>query len=273
MNKLIVFFSLFLFGFTVEAQDIVSLNSGKKISGKIIEMDSLRNIKLETVDSLTITIKGTDVKKVDHQLHSNFQIFNYPAGTKFIYSQISTGKFLGVETTSHVKTEKEIISNKNNIIKLKISNSFGGSINTANDGLYISWGGAKLLNDKIIYMSGSELCVYEEGSDKGIAYPINPTIDSTYPDINISLVDKNDFQQSSLRESYSNIRVTGKETISTSAGTFDCYIFSYDISHKKGGKIIGNTKCWISNSTGLIKSESNFKLAHTLIITQLEAVY
>jgi len=274
MNKLIIFCGFLLFNLVGEAQDIVSINNGKKISGKIIEMDSLRNIKLETVDNLTITIKGTDVKKVDFKLHSNTQIFNYPAGTKFIYSDILKNKILGTEGTYHFKTEKEIIANNNNVIKLKISRFQEGLLNSTTGIstdvlLSVSWEGAKHTDDKVIYLFGSELCVYNEGSDSGFMYPINPANGSIYPDINMSLVDNN----CTSKETYSNIKVIGKETISTSAGTFDCYILSYDISHKKGGGIIGNTKCWISDNTGLIKSESNLKLGNTLEIIELEAVY
>ena len=51
--------------------------------------------------------------------------------------------------------------------------------------------------------------------------------------------------------------VTGKESITTPAGTFSCYKIEYDlVTTAMNMKIIGKVKQWVAKGTGTVKSEN-----------------
>jgi len=52
-----------------------------------------------------------------------------------------------------------------------------------------------------------------------------------------------------------NRKVSGMETVTTSAGTFDCVVLSYDFETKMGIKISGTAKQWLSKGVGMVKQE------------------
>ena len=45
----------------------------------------------------------------------------------------------------------------------------------------------------------------------------------------------------------------GEESISTPAGTFDCFVITHDFETKMGLKIIGKSKQWLAEGVGLVK--------------------
>ena len=53
-----------------------------------------------------------------------------------------------------------------------------------------------------------------------------------------------------------NRKVEGKESVTTSAGTFDCFVISYDHESKMGIKIRGSAKQWYSEGVGMVKQEN-----------------
>ena len=53
-----------------------------------------------------------------------------------------------------------------------------------------------------------------------------------------------------------NRKVEGKESITTPAGTFDCFKITYTIETKFGVKIERNTVEWIAKNVGTVRSES-----------------
>ncbi|MDH3699389.1 MAG: DUF3108 domain-containing protein [Flavobacteriaceae bacterium] len=68
-----------------------------------------------------------------------------------------------------------------------------------------------------------------------------------------------------------NRKVEGKETVTTSAGTFDCYVISYTHESKMGMKITGNGKEWIAEGVGMVKSESYNKKGKRIGRSELTA--
>ncbi|WP_420320279.1 hypothetical protein [Flagellimonas sp.] len=52
-----------------------------------------------------------------------------------------------------------------------------------------------------------------------------------------------------------NRTVERKETITTPAGTFDCFVISYDTDMKMGIKSTGKTKQWLAEDIGMVKTE------------------
>ena len=53
-----------------------------------------------------------------------------------------------------------------------------------------------------------------------------------------------------------NRKVEGKESVTTPAGTFDCFKITYDIETKFGVKIERNAIEWIAKNVGTVRSES-----------------
>ena len=53
-----------------------------------------------------------------------------------------------------------------------------------------------------------------------------------------------------------NRKVNAKESITTPAGTFECYALSYDSEMKVGLKMTFKLKEWIAEGVGVVKSES-----------------
>ena len=70
-----------------------------------------------------------------------------------------------------------------------------------------------------------------------------------------------------------NRKVENKEKVTTSAGTFDCYVISSELESKMGIKIRGSAKEWYSENVGMVKQE-NFnkkgKLMGSTLLTKFE---
>lgn len=52
-----------------------------------------------------------------------------------------------------------------------------------------------------------------------------------------------------------NRKVSGKETITTPAGTFDCVLLTYDFESKLGVKVTGSSKQWLAPGYGTVKQQ------------------
>jgi len=66
-------------------------------------------------------------------------------------------------------------------------------------------------------------------------------------------------------------KVEGKESVTTTAGTFECYVISYTHESKMGMKITGNAKDWIAEGVGMVKSESYNKKGKRISRSELTA--
>ena len=52
-----------------------------------------------------------------------------------------------------------------------------------------------------------------------------------------------------------NRKVIGKEDVTTPAGTFSCFVITYDMSTKMGMTQTSNSKQWIAEGVGMVKQE------------------
>ncbi|WP_136465788.1 hypothetical protein [Flagellimonas onchidii] len=52
-----------------------------------------------------------------------------------------------------------------------------------------------------------------------------------------------------------NRTVEGKESVTTPAGTFECFVISYDTDMRMGIKSTGKTKQWLAEHIGMVKTE------------------
>ncbi len=56
-----------------------------------------------------------------------------------------------------------------------------------------------------------------------------------------------------------NRKVTGRENVATPAGTFDCFMITYDLKMKMGFNVNSSSKQWIAAGVGLVKQEDYSK--------------
>lgn len=70
-----------------------------------------------------------------------------------------------------------------------------------------------------------------------------------------------------------NRKVIGKESVTTPAGTFECYKISYDIATKMMINMKTKATEWYARGTGLIKSETystDGKLMGSNVLTSIK---
>ncbi len=53
-----------------------------------------------------------------------------------------------------------------------------------------------------------------------------------------------------------NRKVVSRESLTTPAGTFDCYVITYDSETKMGVKMSSSGKLWLSEGVGMVKQET-----------------
>lgn len=69
-----------------------------------------------------------------------------------------------------------------------------------------------------------------------------------------------------------NRKVNKKESITTPAGTFDCFALSYDSEMKMGMKMTFNFKEWIAEGVGVVRNESYNKSGKLMGYSELTSI-
>ncbi len=69
-----------------------------------------------------------------------------------------------------------------------------------------------------------------------------------------------------------NRKVDARESVTTTAGTFDCYVISYTTEVKMGLKQTNMAKDWIAEGIGMVKSESYNKNGKLLGYSELTQI-
>ncbi|MEL7118652.1 MAG: hypothetical protein AAFO07_04405 [Bacteroidota bacterium] len=108
----------------------------------------------------------------------------------------------------------------------------------------------------------------------GFSMAENPKVGQTFPDTENTVSFKMGVMNMNLKINYSEHKVEAKESITTEAGTFDCFRISYVADFKMS---ISKSKIkvvnWYTNGIGVVKSESyngkNGKLTSSTILTKV----
>jgi hypothetical protein len=107
-----------------------------------------------------------------------------------------------------------------------------------------------------------------------IVYPSSINTGESLPDGNLKMVIKSG--QATLMTiviTISNRKVTARESITTEAGTFDCYKLSYDSVVKMGFITVSSSAIeWIADGVGVVRSETynkKSKLTGYSVLTSL----
>jgi hypothetical protein len=104
-----------------------------------------------------------------------------------------------------------------------------------------------------------------EVTTDNVIYPANLNIGDALPDANLKLLIKSG--QTTLMTiaiTVTNRKVVARESLTTEAGTFDCFKVSYDSVVKMGFITISGTAIeWVSDGVGVVRSESYNKKGKT----------
>ncbi len=82
--------------------------------------------------------------------------------------------------------------------------------------------------------------------------PNNLSAGQSLPDADMLMIVKIDPISMKLNARIINRKVEGQETITTPAGTFDCFIITFDHESKMGIKISGSAKQWLAEGVGMV---------------------
>lgn len=109
-----------------------------------------------------------------------------------------------------------------------------------------------------------------EVTGTNIDLPNDLTVGQELPDGGINIVVSLSGINMNMNIDIINRKVEGKESVTTPAGTFDCYVISSTTKMKMGTNMTRHSKQWIAEGVGVVKMEDykkNMKLESTGLLT------
>lgn len=185
-------------------------------------------------------------------------------------------------TSFNKKGKKESIVNyevtkiDNNVatIKTKISDEKGKEITTTN--YQITCEGSSISIDFKSMMNPDLFKQYKdmemEMTGNNIELPNDLQVGQTLKDANLNMAMNMGGLKMNMSLDMINRKVNAKESITTPAGTFDCYALSYTTEMKVGMKMIFKIKEWIAKGVGVVKSESYNKNGKLMGYSELTSI-
>ncbi len=99
--------------------------------------------------------------------------------------------------------------------------------------------------DVEVDMTGTELIL-----------PNNLGVGQTLPDADVLMNIKMTPINMKMTSKMFNRKVVSQESLTTPAGTFDCYVITFDSETKMGVKISSSGKLWLAEGVGMVKQET-----------------
>lgn len=169
-------------------------------------------------------------------------------------------------TSFNKKGKKESIVNytvtkiDNNVatIETKISDEKGKEITTTTyevtcDGNSISIDFKSLMNPELFKQYKD---MEMEMSGTNLEFPNSLEVGQTLKDANMNMAMNMGGMKMNMSLDMINRKVNAKESVTTAAGTFDCFALSYNTEMKMGMKMTFEIKEWIAEGVGVVKSEN-----------------
>jgi hypothetical protein len=103
-----------------------------------------------------------------------------------------------------------------------------------------------------------------------IEIPNNLSVGDKLPDSNMEMTMNMGGMNMKMNVAMKDRSVTGKESVTTPAGTFDCVVITYTSEFKMGMTRNGTAKQWLSKGVGMVKQEDyngNGKLTSSSLLT------
>ncbi|WP_100614934.1 TapB family protein [Confluentibacter citreus] len=170
----------------------------------------------------------------------------------------------------------EIASIKNNVatINTKISDDKGKEISTASyemtcngDGISIDF--KSLMNPEMLKQYKK---MEVEMTGTNIELPNNLSVGQNLKDAQLNMAINMGVMKMNMSIDMVNRKVNAKESLTTAAGTFDCFALSYNTEMKIGIKQSFEVKEWISEGVGAVKSETYNKGGKLLGYSELTSI-
>ncbi len=133
--------------------------------------------------------------------------------------------------------------------KMITSSEYG--ITCTNDGVSIDF--SSMMSPEIL---GQYENMEVEMSGTDLLYPNNLSVGQSLPDADVLMTVKMPPMNMKMNMHFINRKVQGNESVTTSAGTFDCYVITYESEAKMGFKMTNSNKLWLSEGFGMVKSET-----------------
>lgn len=170
----------------------------------------------------------------------------------------------------------EVTTIKNNIatIKTKVSDNKGKELTTleysvtCNDNS-ISIDFKSLMNPDLFKQYKD---VEIEMSGTNVELPNSLEVGQTLKDANLKMVMNMSGIKMNMSVDMMNRKVDGKESVTTEAGTFDCFALSYNTEMKIGVKTSFKIKEWIAEGVGVVKSETYNKKGKSMGYSKLTSI-
>lgn len=180
--------------------------------------------------------------------------YPFKQGTKF---QITSFNAKG-KKDSVMDYEVVNITNNEATINTKISDAKGKETTTASykmtcegDGISIDF--KSLMNPELLEQyKDMEL----DFTGTNIELPNNLSVGQNLKDAQVKMTINMGGMKMNMNLDMTNRKVNGKESITTEAGTYNCFALSYNTEMKMGIKQSFEIKEWIAEGVGLVKSET-----------------
>ena len=108
-----------------------------------------------------------------------------------------------------------------------------------------------------------------EISGTNLFIPNKLDVGSDLPDAEMNMAIKGSPIAMNMGVKITNRQVSGQETITTPAGTYNCVVLSYDFETKMGIKVSGSAKQWLAEGVGMVRSEDYNKKGKLISWTEL----
>lgn len=196
--------------------------------------------------------------------------YPFKQGTKFQITSFNTkGKKESV-------MDYEIVSITNNeaTINTKVSDAKGKETTSASykmtcDGDGVSIDFKSLMNPELLEQY-KDMEVDLTGTN--IELPNNLSVGQSLKDAQVKMTINMGGMKMNMNIDMVNRKVNGKESITTAAGTFNCFALSYNTEMKMGIKQSFELKEWIAEGVGLVKSETYNKGGKLMGYSELTSI-
>ncbi|MGB3342667.1 MAG: hypothetical protein WBA61_02025 [Aequorivita sp.] len=110
-----------------------------------------------------------------------------------------------------------------------------------------------------------------EISGTNLDWPNDLSVGMILPDGNMTMKIGMGGMNMTMTVDQKNRKVIGKEKMTTPAGTFDCYVITYNTDVKMGINQTTSSKQWVSEGVGMVKQEDSQKgkITNTTMLTAI----
>lgn len=166
---------------------------------------------------------------------------------------------------SEVATMNTVIKDK----KGKLIMETGYEISCSNDKVSIDF--KSMMNPQVMQQFKD---METEVTGTNLVLPNNLSVGQTLPDASVDIKMSMSGINMNIATNTTNREVIGKESITTPAGTFDCYVITYttEIAMSMGVNQSSSAKEWIAEGVGMVKHEDynkKGKLTNSSLLTAL----